>query len=102
MGMRGDHWLLRAQSSQLFFISSITVFAVGLFIFALSVLHRNGGLRDADRSSLFIGVCLVAACMAVLACFYLFVGMLWYWVGFDTSPRALKLCWLASFFILGF
>jgi hypothetical protein len=101
MAVRDNHWLLRAQSSQLFFISSIAVFVVGLFMLSLSVLYRNGVLQYVNNSNLFVGICFLVACIAVCAGIYLFVGMLWYWVQFDTSPRRLKLSWLASFFILG-
>lgn len=99
--MRGNHWLLRAQSSRLFFISTIALFAVGLFMLSLSVLYRNGALRYVDGSILFIGVCFLVACTAACAGIYLFVGMLWYWAEFDTSPHTVKLFWLAGFFVLG-
>ena len=94
-------WLLSARASRLFFVSSVIVLAAGCLAVGLAKLSlRHPAIQEAlDRPVFYppIGAVLVLNALCAL---FILVGMLWYWVRFDDSPRIVKLLWLASVLVL--
>jgi hypothetical protein len=95
------HWLLRARTSQLFYLSSVVVLVVACLIVVLANLAQYSGFDVSTISPVFyLPIGAVFAVNGICSTLIL-VGMLWYWVRFDYSPRTVKLLWFALFFLLG-
>lgn len=101
MGPAGGQWLLSVRTSRFFFVSSVVVLAVGCLIIVLGELWQSPAHKELSGGAAFyVSVATILTVNALCAIFIL-VGMLWYWVRFDDSPRIVKVLWLISFLVLG-
>jgi hypothetical protein len=95
----GVHWLLRRKSSQLFAASATIVLASGVFMFGLYLFSFKFPVESLNSNPIFVTVCLTAAILTVPAALYILVGMICYWVRFDTSGRFNKTVWFVLFLV---
>ena len=74
----------------------------GLLIIALSGLPIFAFVREklSTDAAYYVPLVIILTANAFCALFLL-VGIPWYWMRFDDSPRFVKLLWLGSFFALG-
>jgi hypothetical protein len=90
-------WLLDHKSSRLFAAAAAIVVASGVFMFSLYLVSFKFPIERFNSSPIFVLVCIVVAVLTVPASLYILVGMVWYWMSLDSSPRLNKALWFLSF-----
>lgn len=92
-----EHWVLRRQPRLLFFYAAIittAMFALGVIT---NVMLVYWGTIPASSPLRIFGA--FAGVVGAAAALWLWVGMCWYWVQFDRSPRRSKIFWFLMLLI---
>ena len=100
-GKPNSNWLLRPRSVTLFTTASAIVMLSGALLLFL-YLADTKTISVLETSTVFRVFAGLVGLVAAPSGIYLFVGMLWYWAKFDTSPTLYKALWFILFLGTGF
>jgi len=96
-----SNWLIKPRSVTLFTTASAIVMLSGALLLFL-YLADTKTISALETSTVFRAFAGLGGVVAAPSAIYLFVGMLWYWAKFDSSPTLYKALWFILFLVTGF